>query len=80
MPPKRQVWLGLALLCAACMYFNRSQLRHDSDITPVAIGSIKAKPLTDLFQPPASKWASGRLDSGRSELRESNVVKDQFCG
>jgi hypothetical protein len=33
------------------MYFYRSQLPHDSDVTPVAISSIKAKPLTDLFQP-----------------------------
>jgi hypothetical protein len=51
MPQKRQVWLSLALLCSACMYFYRSRLPRDSDVTPAPVASIRAKSLTDLFQP-----------------------------
>ena len=51
LPHKRQAWLCLALLCSACMYFYWGRIPHDSELTPAPVGSIRAKPLTDLFQP-----------------------------
>lgn len=56
LPYKRQAWLCFALLCSACMYFYWGRIPHDSEWTPAPTGSIRAKSLTDLFQP----WFASR--------------------
>ena len=53
---KRHAWLMLCLLCSASMYWYWSRLPHDSALTPAATDMIRAKPLTDLFQP----WYASR--------------------